>query len=195
MAESYVLMVSLRHQISLMRERIRWHRDQKGDDRCWLDDYEVWALLPDSPPEPRTPPTFEEGMRRCREFWTYRRAEYPDPAPPNAALDRNCWDDDLSEMSVEELAREFLRIGGAIRAHRGVTGRPRYLPDDRALYAVLPEKIPADFRLPPKEEFLGEAKAPNAGCPAFWRSHSRCTACNLHQWGPCRLTPRLALNH
>ena len=37
------------------------------------------------------------------------------------------------------------------------------------------------------EEFIGEAKAPHAGCPAFWRSHANCPVerHNLHRWGPC----------
>jgi hypothetical protein len=183
MAESYVLKTYLGLRICLMRDRIRYHRNQKGDDRCWLDDYSVWELLPDSPPMPSF--SLEEGMRNCRAFWAFRRAEFPDIMPPDATLDSNLWDDDLTKMSAEELAEEFIRLCRAIRGHRDVNGRPRTTSDDRALYAVLPEKVPADFRLPPEEEFLGEAKAPNAGCPAFWRSHAGCAQCNLHRWGPC----------
>lgn len=26
---------------------IRKHRDQKGDDRCWMDDYELYQALPE----------------------------------------------------------------------------------------------------------------------------------------------------
>jgi hypothetical protein len=167
-----------------MRGRIREHRDQKGDDRCWLDDYGVWEMLPDSPPMPRL--SLEDGMKCCNEFWAFRRTNFPDPVPSDAILDPNFWDDDLIEMSAEELAEEFVRLCRAVRAHRDVAGRPRTISDDQALYTVLPEKIPADFRLPPEEEFLGEAKSPNAGCPAFWRSHKNCLAeCNLHKWGPC----------
>lgn len=64
---------------------------------------------------------------------------------------------------------------------------PGTADDDRALYAILPEKMPADLRLPPEDHFLGETKSPDAGCPAFWRSHDGCgPECNLHQWGPCK---------
>lgn len=62
----------------------------------------------------------------------------------------------------------ILQCRNAIRAHRDARG------DDRLPYAVLPEKIPCDFRLPPEAEFLGEAIAPHAGRPSFWRSHSAC---------------------
>jgi hypothetical protein len=89
-------------------------------------------------------------------------------------------------MTREELALEHARLGAAILRHRDIADRPRTADDDRALYAVLPEKLPADFRLPPEDEFLGEAKAPHAGCPSFWRSHAACPAAHdLHRWGPC----------
>jgi hypothetical protein len=34
-------------------EAIRKHRDQKGDDRCWMDDEELYKILPEgyTPPE------------------------------------------------------------------------------------------------------------------------------------------------
>lgn len=168
------------------RESIREHRDQKGDDRCFLDDYPVWAWLADSSPEPkRIAP--KKGMESCLLFYKCRRAEVPDPAPEDAIAESAHWDDDLSGMTPEELRDELKRIEGAIREHRDIVGRPRTLEDDRALYGILPEKVPADFRLPPKEEFLGEARAPHAGCPAFWRSHGGCmTKCHdYHKWGPC----------
>ena len=185
------------------RQVIREHRDQKGDDRCWLDDYYVWVMLNDTsadlPSEVLTQagppmPSFEEGMRCCRDFYNFRRRGEADTTPSDAVLDPTQWDGDLAGMSNEELVKELMRIQQAIRTHRDISGRlacrsgrPRTFEDDRALYVVLPEKIPADFRLPPEDEFLGEAKSPRAGCPSFWRSHAGCSVGkhNLHQWGPC----------
>ncbi len=82
----------------------------------------------------------------------------------------------------------MMRLEDGLRIHRDISGRPRTIEDDRVLYSVLPEKIPADFRLPPRSEFLGEVRSPHAGCPAFWRSHNGCSATrhDLHQWGPCK---------
>lgn len=170
------------------RESIRNHRDERGDDRCFLDDYLLWKWLSDSPPEPVAPISIEWGMEQCALFYNHRRAETADPLPKEAILDPRHWDDDLEGMASDQLHDELLRVQEGLRAHRDITLRPRTIADDRALYALLPEKVPADFRLPPEEEFLGEARAPQAGCPAFWRSHGGCSAkCHdLHRWGPCR---------
>ncbi|TSC81729.1 MAG: hypothetical protein G01um101420_834 [Parcubacteria group bacterium Gr01-1014_20] len=169
------------------RNSIRSSRDQRGDDRCFMDDWLLWKWLSDSPPEP-TAFRIEWGMEQCALFYEHRRMEQVDPVPKDAILDSAHWDDDLEAMALNQLHDELVRIQEALRAHRDIKDRPRTLKDDQVLYQILPEKILADFRLPPKEEFLGEYRSPHAGCPAFWRSHSQCdTKChNLHQWGPCK---------
>ncbi len=174
----------MRERIIQIRRLIRTHRDQIGDDRCWVDDGLVWSALPDSPPEMTTIPS--DAMERCEAFFRLRRADEADVVPYRAMRDPERWDEDVNELDGELLREEVSRIESAIRAHRDV-GRPLTVDDDRALYAVLPERIPADFRLPPKDAFLGEARAPRAGCPSFWRSHANCpTTCHhLHAWGPC----------
>lgn len=169
------------------RHAIREHRDAKGDDRCWLDDYKIWALIPGSFEAPAEPPPFEQAMDMCTAFYHLRRAKSADPMPEGAVTDRQQWDKDLEAMSDEQLAEELVRIHTVIRRHRDAAGDPITINEDRDLYSILPEKIPADFQLGTVEEFLGEAKAPHAGCPSFWRSHANCPAKkhNLHQWGPC----------
>lgn len=102
--------------------------------------------------------------------------------------DARCWlDDDLAALSEDGLVRELLHTQQAVRVHRDIVGRERTLENDRALYLVLPERLTADFRLPSEAEFLGEAKAPTAGCPSFWRSHQSCKSetHDVHAWGPC----------
>jgi hypothetical protein len=169
------------------RHAIRQHRDAKGDDRCWLDDYFIWALIPGSFPVPLTPPPMEEAMDMCRGFYKFRRADTADAMPIDAQPDRLQWDKDLEAMDDKALEAELQRIHTAVRAYRDAACRHITIEDDRALYRILPENLPADFRLPPEDEFLGEAKAPNAGCPSFWRSHANChVKCHdLHKWGPC----------
>ncbi len=174
--------------IKKYRTAIRNHRDQVGDDRCWVDDWSVWSVLEGSKPEPQKPPSFEEAMRCCRSFWIYRKSALPEPQHADAITDPAHWDDDLKSMNDEALKKEEARIEKAIKIHRDIDERERTIDDDRVLYAILPEKIVADFRLPTEDEFLGEKRAPHAGCPSFWRSHQGC-ACekhNLHTWGPCK---------
>lgn len=177
---------SLRALIKLIRATIRWHRDQKGDDRCWLDDFKVWQMAFD-----RITVlyflNFDTGMAICRIYYAFRRSDKADPIPEDAIVDKRLWNADLDKMNAGELRLELEKLQTAIINHRDIEDRPRTFKDDRALYSVLPEKIPADFRLPAVEDFLGERKAPNAGCPSFWRSHGECLArCHkFHQWGPC----------
>lgn len=60
-------------RLEALRAAIRNHRDQKGDDRCWIDDYSVWGLLNDTPAEPRALPNYETMMKKCSAFYEYRR--------------------------------------------------------------------------------------------------------------------------
>ena len=183
-------MVILKAAILERRLAIRNHRDQKLDDRCWLDDYDVWIMLEYSVLGPtQLSLHFDEMIEICTCFYGFRRAELPDPIPPDAIVNEALWDLDLEGASEAELLDKLLQIQNAIRAHYDIGLRPRTIDDDRQLYAVLPEKLPADFRLPKREEFLGDAAAPNAGCPSFWRSHQKCLrecdSCTLSAWGPC----------
>lgn len=173
----------LREAIVERRAVIRAHRDAKMDDRCWLDDYTVWDMVEGSPPDISSPPSYKDSMRRCREFYHNRRADKADtPAGGNTPGD----DSDLVKLQQSQLAKELGALQNAIKMHRDVKDRSRTLDDDRALYAALPEKTGADFRLPPEQDFLGEARAPKAGCPSFWRSHENCAGeHDMHLWGPC----------
>ncbi|OHA33722.1 MAG: hypothetical protein A2928_01975 [Candidatus Taylorbacteria bacterium RIFCSPLOWO2_01_FULL_45_15b] len=175
-------------KIKKIRCAIRYHRDQVEDDRCWLDDYLVWAELPDSPP-PRNL-TLQQKLLKCEIFYANRRADEPDPRSEQAILDPALWDRDLEKMSLIELAQTKATLLFVVGYHRDleeVERRARTIKDDRDLYSIaLPEKIPADFRLPPRDEFLGRAKS-GAGCPNFWDSHEHCgRECNLYEWGPCK---------
>ncbi len=175
------------HEIIECRHAIRQHRDARGDDRCWLDDYKIWALIPGSFPAPLEVPPMEEAMDMCRAFYKLRGSDTADETPADAVRDPQHWDEDIEKMSDEQLTEELVRIKTAVRRHRDAACSPITIGEDRELYSILPEKIPADFRLPLEAEFLGEAQAPDAGCPSFWRSHAHCKAkCHdLHKWGPC----------
>jgi len=169
------------------RRTLRGIRDARLDERCWITDYLIWEFLDDSPPVPLRSFFVEHGMEQCVLFYRHRRSENPDAPPPEEPLPRYRWDYGLVDMLRDPLIDELVRIQLAARRHRDIEDRPRTINDDRALYGVLPENVPADFRLPSEEEFLGRAK-PEAGCSNFWDSHAKCgLICNLrsHEWGPC----------
>jgi hypothetical protein len=63
-----------RERIAVLTEAIRKHRDQRGDDRCWLDDRELYIALG----EPFTErwsalPPPEEMLANCRRFIASRQ--------------------------------------------------------------------------------------------------------------------------
>ncbi|MGE4232904.1 MAG: hypothetical protein AB7F43_06185 [Bacteriovoracia bacterium] len=177
----------LKVKILVVRKAIRYHRDQKMDDRCWLDDYLVWNALSESEGL-REPPSWQQMQKKCETFFAQRRSEVADEMPPEAKFDPQSWDKDLDEMKYDDLQSELKKIDSAIEVHKSLSEKKRTLNDDRELYRVLPEKIACDFRLPDREDFLGERKAPDGGCPSFWRSHQSCNTKkhNLHIWGPCK---------
>jgi hypothetical protein len=176
----------LQEAIAERRAAIRAHRDAKGDDRCWVDDHAVWSFVDAAPPDLTVPPSFDESMDRCRAFYHHRRADAPD-APLAGGPSQNP-DGDIARMTHAELVKCLVALQTNIRNHANIKDRPRNIDDDRALYGALPDRVAADFRLPPEPDFLGDAKAPHAGCPSFWRSHGTCAGAkhDLHKWGPCK---------
>ncbi|MBI2102771.1 hypothetical protein HYT55_02950 [Candidatus Woesearchaeota archaeon] len=174
----------MKERIVRLRNAIRYHRDQKGDDRCWLDDRLVWEIF--SGEKVNTLPSYEEGMRKCRAYFTLRSADHQDQTPEDVILDKERWDEDVMMMDGQQLEQELRRLESAIQTFYSVTDSERTIDDDRKLYGVLPEKIPADFRLPSEKDFLGLGSE-KKGCPQFWRSHMHCQGKhNIHQWGPCK---------
>lgn len=56
------------------KQAIKVHRSQRLDDRCWIDDYDLYAVLGDEPHEvdTRLPPK-EEFMQNCARFHECRQ--------------------------------------------------------------------------------------------------------------------------
>lgn len=40
-------MTHYKEKYDVLLAAIRKHRDQRGDDRCWMDDYELYRALPE----------------------------------------------------------------------------------------------------------------------------------------------------
>ncbi len=57
----------LRQEVRRLRHGIRAHRDQRGDDRCWIDDEKLYGLLPDGV-HAETLLDPELMLRNCKRF-------------------------------------------------------------------------------------------------------------------------------
>lgn len=63
--------------------------------------------------------------------------------------------------TVQNALREVQALRDAIRIHRDERGHDRCWFDDQKLYQSLPEALPGDLDLPPKEEFI-------QNCHRYW---------------------------
>ena len=73
----------LKAEVRRLRMAIRHHRDLKGNDRCWMDDLELYAHLPEREEGDLRLPPKEEFLKNCaafcEKFWRLRcpHQEYP----------------------------------------------------------------------------------------------------------------------
>jgi hypothetical protein len=70
----------VRTEAKKLRDAIRYHRDQKGDDRCWVDDIRLYEALPEGPVnyDPTLPPE-EEFLANCKRFCKSRQTPVGQP--------------------------------------------------------------------------------------------------------------------
>lgn len=89
-------------RIDQLEAAIRKHRDQRGDDRCWLDDLELYAVLPEGPPthEAMALPPREQFLANCARFHESRQAPgtKPDVGPEGRWCSR-------AEVALIEIGR------------------------------------------------------------------------------------------
>lgn len=68
-------------EIMKLRNAIRAHRDQKGDDRCWMDDIELYKVLPEGVVNADLSLLSDEQFRRnCDLFIKNRKCPVPQGA-------------------------------------------------------------------------------------------------------------------
>lgn len=64
----------LKDEVKKLRAVIRYHKDQKGDDRCWVDDLRLYETLPEGPVGyDSTLPTEEVFLENCKRFCKSRQ--------------------------------------------------------------------------------------------------------------------------
>jgi len=65
----------LRDEIMKIRTAIRTHRDQQGDENCWLDDqFYLYGLLPETSDADPQLPEKELMMLNCSRYYDCRKA-------------------------------------------------------------------------------------------------------------------------
>lgn len=64
-------------EVTKLRTAIRQHRDEKGHNRCWLDDATLYKTLPESQSADFTLPPKCEFLMECNRYWDQRQP------PPN----------------------------------------------------------------------------------------------------------------
>ena len=69
-----------RTEIKRLQDGIRYHRDQKGDDRCWVDDLRLYELLPEGPAGyDSTLPPEDVFLENCKRFCRSRQVPVGQP--------------------------------------------------------------------------------------------------------------------
>lgn len=65
----------LQQEVMKLREGIRKHRDQKGDENCWLDDqFYLYGLLPEKIGADPQLPDKDLMMLNCSRYYDCRKA-------------------------------------------------------------------------------------------------------------------------
>lgn len=74
LTETATKLVEATVEIARLRCAIRDHRDQKLHDRCWLDDQELYAVLPEGLPDGtgELPPK-NEFLSGCARYYELRK--------------------------------------------------------------------------------------------------------------------------
>lgn len=94
----------LRARIAMLESAIRSHRDQRGDDRCWIDDCTLYAVLSEggevtSPPLP--PP--DEMLANCRRYIASRHC----PGEPYVSPQRRIEELEAKLAAAESQVKEM----------------------------------------------------------------------------------------
>lgn len=106
----------VKEELLKLRNGIRYHRDQKGDDRCWLDDVELYKLLPEQRDADFTLPPKDEFARDCARFWQSRQ---PNPVNELKVDDKTIQDSSKllidrnnSDGKIHEFLAKFIAAKG-----------------------------------------------------------------------------------
>lgn len=127
----------IRTRLRAYRNAIRHHRDQRDDDRCWVDDHLLYHVVLGLPDLSELPDK-AEWMRRCGLFHG-RRSPGPFVAPHPPSPIHGDPDRDLETMGADTLEAMLKHLVMTVLEHHA-RGEQKSWSDDIALYLVLPER-------------------------------------------------------
>jgi hypothetical protein len=76
-------------QITRLESAIRKHRDYRGDDRCWLDDEELYRVLPEGFTAPPRDTAVE--LAKCQQYIACRHNPRTVYVSPETEITRLEW--------------------------------------------------------------------------------------------------------
>jgi hypothetical protein len=125
----------LRRSLEGLRKAIRAHRDARGDDRCWLDDEELYKLLP----EGYTPPVRDTSveLERCKQFIENRQNPVTIYVSPERELERLRAAFDHVTATFDEY------LVGEVHHHGGI---PQLRPYEQTFREKMALLLAAEFR-------------------------------------------------
>jgi hypothetical protein len=103
--DDYVYLLA--RDVQELRNAIRKHRDERGHDRCWLDDQELYKALPEGLQGDSKLPPKEEFIKNCHRYWEHRQ-------DPSVAFIRQRDVDEhriLQPMSTEDAVKIAKKAG------------------------------------------------------------------------------------
>lgn len=87
------------------RDAITKHRDQKGDDRCWLDDQELYIAAGLEPAETALP-CRNDFLASCERYWCQRQTPEQRTRPPGKTIGQL----ERETKVLVEIGREVLAV-------------------------------------------------------------------------------------
>lgn len=123
----------LEAEVERLKAAIREHRDQRGDNRCWLDDLNLYTALGEGTSDPWITelPTCSEFLQSCRRYWQQRQA-------PECRMA----EDALGEMTIAQLEAECKRLTLLNEdKHRHIQAYCKAADEDRAVIGRLTMEI------------------------------------------------------
>ena len=120
-------------EIRALQSAIRKHRDQRGDDRCWMDDEELYRVLPEGYVAPVRDTAVE--LDKCEQFIRCRHNPGTVYVSP--------------EREIEELRSEIRRLNCVLELERK-TDRDNWMRISASVESGKPPK-PGGASLTPSE--------------------------------------------
>lgn len=99
-----IALVSALERIRQLENAVKKHRDQKGDDRCYLDDLELYKVLYDNVEPDLALPSKEVFLKNCERYFECRKNPNAEPIVDNI---QGRWMTRLELLEIEQMKRKL----------------------------------------------------------------------------------------